>query len=470
MDLSRRQLIASGGLIGGAGLAAALWTGRFRTASPDDDPPGPSHDLDVPAPSEFATVVDAVSVGADPTGREPINRILEQYVDDDTLIIIPAGTYRLLPIELTGYRRFGLAAEPGAHPTFVGDPAHCVPGGESYLRFHEVGGLLFDGIDIDFTAPGAGGTVRINAVGDVVLGDVDITGSCDEQITQLRLDVLDPDATALVERLTLDMPDDETDLTAIFVGEPHAGTAVFRDCTVSGFTDNGLYGSPPGLPTGAGGTVRVERGVYRNNNIANIRLGTEGSVADGVESVSDAPPPVSGGSPANARGIRLRNGQRQLIENCRIQLTSTSRFAHAGITVHETNGGATVRNTEVEVDRDDTPAVRLFPDQNTHAAIPEFDGVTVTGSAAGGQAIFIDDRDETVFRNCTLRQSGANRNGIFLRDSADCRLVNCHIEVTNRPLVLQNSTLLIQNSTLINPQSTETISELLATEESLPRW
>ena len=58
---------------------------------------------------------------------------------------------------------------------------------------------------------------------------------------------------------------------------------------------------------GGGGEVHVLRGLFRNNNIAGVRLGTKGSSVRGTVIVQDelSPPGLGGGR--NQRGLWLRN-------------------------------------------------------------------------------------------------------------------------------------------------------------------
>lgn len=466
MDMERRELlkvVGAGGVGVGAVAGAAVYGSR-RSGTDPNEATGTSSESEIRYSEEFGTVVNAVAAGADSTGNVPINEIIERYADDDTLISFPEGTYRLQPIELSELSRFGIAATDRTWPTFVAEPGNCFSGGSSYVRFNRVEEFLLDGIRFDFTEQSAGGIIRIAAVGDATVANISASGRCDGQIAQFRLDVLEPDARAVVDNLRIDSQLRDEWFTGIFVGEPHAGELVFRNCDVQGYTDNGLYASAPGLEDGAGGTVNVEGGTYRNNNVANVRLGTEGSTARGVTSISDTSPPSDGDVTPNARGFRLRSGQGQLIDRCTVRVASGSKFTHGGIVFHESNGGATVRDTTVEINRDDTPAIRLFDPINEHSTTPVFDGVGITGTANYGMSVLVSGRDETVFRNCTIDQTGAERDGIFFRDSSDCRLVDCYIDVTRQPLVLRDSNLLIENSTLITPDGTEEIDRMEATD------
>ena len=456
MELDRRKLLIGLGIAGGVGIGAGIGTTLL-----DDRPPT---ETDVPHADEFGTVVDAVEAGADPTGEEPVNDIIEGYAGDDTLLSFPDGSYLLEPITLSGYNEFGIAGQGRSRPTFLAESGTCVEGGSSYLHLENVANLLLDGVTFDFTGDSTGGIIRITATGDVIAANIRAPGACPEQVALFRLDVVDEAATAVVDGLQIANERTDSWLTGVFVGKQHAGDLIFRNCSVDGFTDNGLYASAPGLADGAGGIVHVEGGTYRNNNVANVRLGSAGSVARGVTSISDAPPPSDGDVTANARGFRLRSGHGQLIDDCEVRITDDSRFTHGGIVFHETNGGATVQNTRIRIDRNETAAIRLFAQTTDNPETPTFEAIDIGGSAAEGQAVLVEGRDETVFRNCTIGGSGENRTGIVFRDSADCRLVDSTIDVTNHPLVLQNATLEIENTTLVTPDGREEIDEMSATD------
>jgi len=481
-DMERRELLTWIGIGGGVGIGTlgGLWllggggeddddgprtettpsTGRTETATGTPEPQEVRH------AEEFSTVVDAVAAGVDPNGTEPINPFLEEHAGDDTLLSFREGTYPVRPIDLSGYRHLGIAAATEASPTFLAQGDDCIGGGNAFIRLDGVDDLLLDDVTFDFSPNAIGGAIRINATGDATIRDIEATGGCHEQVVLFRIDVTDADSTAVVENLAIDNRDEDIALTGIYVGQPHAGEVVFRDCNVQGFTDNGLYGSPPGLEDGQGGIVHVEGGTYRNNNISNVRLGSEGSTARGVESISDTPPPTTEDSaPANARGFRLRSGQGQLIENCEVRITADSRFTHGGIVFHQTNGGAVVRDTAVEIDRDRTPAIRTFPIDSDHSGTPLFEGLEIVGNAAEGETVMLDGRDGTVFRNCLLEQRGADRNGIYFRDCGDCRIVDSRIDVTRNALILRGSNVTIENSTLVTPDGSQEIDEMDASDE-----
>jgi hypothetical protein len=467
MDMERRELLLLLGVGGSVGVSTLVGASLL-----DDRPRNPPMVTPTERPEpvrrhadEFGTVVDAVAAGADPNGEEPINPFLEEYAADDTLLSFPEGTYRFQPIDLTGYRHLGIAAAGETPPTFAAETGRCLGSGNQYILFDRLEEFLLDNVVFDFDGESTGGELRMNLTGDATITDVSASGGCAEQVAMCRIDVLDADATAVVENLTIDNRSDGIALTGVYVGKHHTGTVAFRNCDVQGFTDNGLYASAPGLEDGGKGIVRVEGGTYRNNNISNVRLGSEGSVARDVTSISDAPPPTTENSPpANARGFRLRTGRGQLIEDCTVRITENSRFTHGGIVFHQTNGGATVRNTSIEIDRNDTPAIRTFPRDNEHSGTPRFAGLKITGNASAGQTVLLEGRDETVFSDCTIEQTGSERNGIYVRNSENCRIVDSRIDVTRNPLVLRGSSVRIENSTFVTPDGTEEIDDMRASD------
>jgi len=471
--MDRRELLKRVGVAGGvgvAGLVAGRWTldGRSGDGPPDarDETP---RDRPVRHADAFGTVVDAVAAGADTGGEVPINGFLERNAADDTLLAFPPGTYRLEPVDLSGYTDLGLAAAYETPPTFVAASGYCIGGGESYASFSGMSRFLLDGVEFDFGVRNAGGVVRVAAMGDVTVRNVAVSGSCDDQVALFRLDVVNPDATATVENLGLSNPAEDTSLTGVYVGRKHAGTVIFRDCEVEGLSDNGLYASAPGLPEGQGGVVHVEGGTYRDNNIANVRLGSDGSTARGVTSVSDAPPPTDTAGPdVNVRGIRLRNGRDQHLQDCSVTITRDAGFSYGGLVFHRKNGGATVTDTTVEVDQHATPAIRAFPLDADRPGTLTFENVEVTGAASREHAVRVDGRDGTTIRNCTLGGTGRNRGGVILRDSRDCRIVDSRIDVTGDPLVLRGSTAAVENTTLVTPDGTRHVDALNATDDDFP--
>lgn len=428
-------------------------TARDGTAETTDEPPEDDEPPDVRHADAFGTVVDVVEAGADPSGETSVTPVIEQEADDDTLLSFPPGTYRVDPFALSAYDSLGVAAATAERPTFVATPGVCLSA--PYLRFEEVSNFLLDGIDLDFTDPGAGGGVRVVADGDATVANVDLAGSCDQQVAAFRIDVVDAESSGLVENLRARHVTDSK-LTGLFVGKPHAGDVTFRDCRVRGFSDNGLYASVMGLDDGANGAVHTRGGSFRDNNISNVRLGSTGSTARGVTVSVDSVPP---GDTVNARGIRLRNRRGQVVEDCDVRFGPNAPESFGAIVFHGDNAGGAVRDTMVRVDRDGVPAVHAFAPNQPDNDPPTFRNVRIAGDARGWYAATLYRRDGTTFEDCVVDQRGDNRGGIRLKNAADCEITGCRIATDRAPVVARGSTVRVRDTTVVTPRGERRIRD-----------
>ncbi|MGM0370910.1 MAG: right-handed parallel beta-helix repeat-containing protein [Halobacteriota archaeon] len=477
--MNRRQLLrqsAVTGLVGLTGVAVyrqvadRFWDETPSNGEIDTDPNGdrptetptdlapPTEEQPVRHGDEFGTVVDAVKAGADPEGNEPIGDMLEEYADDDTLLSFPAGTYLLPQIRLTGYDHLGVAAAHDEHPTFVAPANSCIDT-DPHIQFDQITNFLLEGIDFDFRREGAGGAVNVIASGDATVRDVTAQGSCRQQIAMFRIDIRDPEGTGLVERLRMQNAENSGWMTGAYVGQRHSGEVTFRDCELSEFTDNGLYGSAPGVSDGGGGTVHTEGGHFENNNVSNIRLGTAGSTARDDTIVVESAPKIDS---INLRGIRFRRGSGQLVEDCDIRFGPDVTNSFGAIVFHADNGGARVANTQVTMDSDDIPAIKAFYHSGGGEGGPTFENLTVDGEAKRGYTVQLNGRDGTVFRNCTIEQQGDHRDGIRVAYSEGCELVDSRIDVSGYPLILRDSTMTIRNTTFVTPDGERHVDHMEA--------
>ncbi|MFC6728442.1 hypothetical protein ACFQDG_07290, partial [Natronoarchaeum mannanilyticum] len=185
---------------------------------------------------------------------------------------------------------------------------------------------------------------------------------------------------------------DGADGVGIYVGAEHAGTIEFVDCYVEDFSDNGLYASAPGgsYDDAEGGRVIVEGGLYKNNNISNVRLGTDDSVAREVTMVHDADSPPNDGV-WNQRNLRIRQGgENILVENCDIYHDRGSYYPVELSPLFD-GGSGVIRNTRIYTNSSNqavrshdadwrTENVHLTGDGNFDIGVPA--SGTVTGSDA----------------------------------------------------------------------------------------
>ena len=455
--MERRELLKRAGVGGAVGVTGIVAYDRLRddgeptdageSAPNDSDPPAGDDEEPPRYANEFGTVVDVVRAGADPSGEEPIGDLLADRAGDDTLLSFPAGTYRFPRVELSGFDHLGIAAAGDERPTFRAPAGSCGDMGR-HARFLDVTDFLLDGIDFDFRAEGAGGSVAVIAAGDAAVHDVTVEGSCRNQTSMFRMEIRNPDGTGVAENVRVRDDQDSTWMTGAYVGEEHSGELTFRGCELSEFTDNGLYGSAPGVEGGGDGAVHTVDGRFENNNISNIRLGSTGSTARGDSVVVESAPDAER---VNLRGIRFRRGSEQTVEDCEVRFGSAVRESFGAIVYHADNRGARVIDSHVTVDSDGVPAVRAFYATDEAGGAPVLEGLTIDGEARRGFAVDVEGRNGTSIRNCAIEQSGGNRDGIRLAYSEDCELVDSRVDVTGYPLILRDASVAIRNTTFVTP-------------------
>ena len=382
--MRRRTLIGSLGVVGLVGCLGGEETDdepqtpeATPTSTPDDTSAPTDSPTSTPTDAESAvdaepavdeeladryeSVVDVVAAGADPAGGELIDPVLQDVAADDTLLVVPAGEYRIDSTGLRGYANLGLVAESGSNPEF-----HPVSASQSVLAFDGGRDAHLEGIRFVQTDPDVGGTVRMNVAGDFVMRDIVKEGTHprtedDRGTAGFNVGVFDPDGTGVVERCSAPDGDNRSGRGAVgmFVHRNHTGTLYVRDCHLEGFTDNGLYGSAPSLDDG--GPVHVEGGLYRNNNIAGVRVASAGCSIRDVTIVNDSS--VSFDYATNQRGIWMPYPKDDItIENVdicqRVDDEDTAGDLGAGIVIGQPEAGGRVEDVRIRNDGD-APAIHL---------------------------------------------------------------------------------------------------------------
>ncbi|SNZ16953.1 hypothetical protein SAMN06269185_2826 [Natronoarchaeum philippinense] len=241
------------------------------------------------------------------------------------------------------------------------------------------------------------GEYRYNAVraqsGEVRLENITIRGATGGEEAKLRAEARDEDARMVLDKVWL--PDgvvDGDDAVGLYVGADHAGTIEFIDCYVEGFSDNGLYASGPGagFDDAEDGRVIVEGGLYKNNNISNLRLGSSNSVAREVTLVHDGPSPPNDGV-WNQRNLRIRQpGENIVVEDCDIY-HSVDSYYPVDMSSQFSGGSGVIRNTRIYTNSS-SMAIGNHGDgwsaENVHlTGDGSFDiGIEATGTVTGSDA------------------------------------------------------------------------------------
>ncbi|USZ68086.1 right-handed parallel beta-helix repeat-containing protein [Halorussus salilacus] len=384
----------------------------------------------------FETVVNVADAGADASGEQPINGVLDEHLADDTMLYFPEGRYRLDQWEVTGYTNLGL----------VGDGAVLVPPEERYwLLFGELRDLLVEGFTFDGSADGVAPTNHLAVTGgESVVRDVTWRGHRSKPRTGFAVAAESEDADLLFENVSL--PDGSTGGHAVFAFPRSVGRLTFRDCRVEHWAE-GLYVSYHSGP------LRVIGGYYANNGIQQVRVGGghAGALVRGVTVRVDDPRQPQ--HKPNMRGIWMEEGGSVRVENCDIAVTDLSgTYSSGAIVVGKEFGAATIENTRIrtdadaygilvrdpveEVDEDSMPSMDRLPDDWEVTCR----NVRITGSAPEGTAVRVDRRDDCVFENVCIGHDRGSRDGVAVSGAQGCAVRDSTIDVPGATIATDEAT------------------------------
>lgn len=381
------------------------------------------------AAENYSNVVDIVEAGADSSGAEPINGVLQDHLENDTLIEFPNGRYLLDQQSLYGLQNFGMRA--------VGDDVTLVPAGqhsEYWISGWGVQNFLFEGFTVDETESGIHPEIAFGATDGLVVRDIERVGYHDGNNQSFGFRITESDGSGLIENVRL--PDGGEKAVGIYTDT--TGTLTFRDCRIEGFGDNGLYASR------STGPVQVEGGTYKNNDTSQVRLGSDGSYVKNATIVVNDPPQHQ--MPRNARGVRVSDGPdegRVTVDSCDIVVKNA---VGGGGVVSAYNGGAfTVTDTNIEVGRDYT-SVHSGGERTSNAILADkqsagstgecrVENTSITGEGVNLSAIWFRGRDSTAVENSCIQQSGTSRSGVIYEGCGDNTVVDTTINVPEEAIV-----------------------------------
>lgn len=272
-----------------------------------------------------------------------IDSYLEEWVQDGHQVRIPAGRYE--------WQGEGFTGKSLADASVVGE-----------------GEVIFDASDghafsSNFTPEG----------GDFELRNITIRGQRASGANKIRVYVPDPDATLVFRNFNIPDGSEDDGASGIFVNKRHAGTFELIDAHIEGFADNGLYASSPSQSDGENGEVHVVRGLFRNNNISNVRIGTDRSSVRGSVIVQDAPAPANSGA-HNQRGLRVRQhatGDDIEIED--VHITQTESGNGALVIEGDDGGSGTITGARIRNEISTAP-IRIRNDSEWSASSIDITG------------------------------------------------------------------------------------------------
>lgn len=404
----------------------------------------------------FGQVVDMVDDhGCDSTGSDPCDESLVDAAADDTLLIFPEGTYRFDETNtLLGVNNFGIMGR--GETTFVAPAGH----NGSWFTIDRGRNLLFQNIDLDVTARNTAPTLQLGVTEGLLVRDVEIIGrgtwteqgsdggGSNPAVGNGFLPIVrSPKGHGTVERFVarqggkIGRYNAGRGRVGIFVGKSHKGNLRLVDCHLSEFPNNGIYASR------TTGTVQIDGGIFHNNDISQVRLGSRGSRLSGglvVVEPEKVPPPNQPGDFLNPRGVRIGGGPLS-VGGARIR-DSTIEMRRAkgapAISVAQSGGRFYIQNSEIRIRLGrGAGIIAKAPTGGSHPPPPaphwgRIDNVSIKGRATAGQAILVIDRPGTVIRNVTISHRRGERNGIRLVRSPGSVMARCAIRASKYPVVL----------------------------------
>ena len=395
-----------------------------ETSVPTDGPPGtPEPDI-----GPFEQVVDAVDeLGCDPTGETSCTSELTAGLTANNLVRLPAGQYQLgEPVEITSEGPVGLFGDGVVDllPT---------PGFAEKILSVDAPSFLLQDIEIDITAPETTAGIHVACDEQFHIDSVTYRGRGTHPNPNVpfacNLRIRNPSGNGLIRNLTaphgsaIGHYKNAGGRGGIWIGSGHRGTIRVEDCHLEEFGNNGIYASR------TSGNVEIVGGLYRNNNVAGIRFGGEGSYAENVTIEVDlddySGPRTRMDHSFFTRGIVIEQGPEPGIKDpgaavidCDIAMRNSPSGGGA-ISMWAAGRTLYVRDTRIRTDIDGAPGILRAPmniDDGPGPSEPpryvHLENVEISGTASGGACLSITDAPNCLLENCRIQQSGTDRHGI----------------------------------------------------------
>lgn len=455
--LSRRSLLTlSAGTAAALSGCSVIGSAPEPTADePTEGPPTGDEEIqpDTARPdrsweSEFEHVVDAVEdLGCDPTGETPSDSALVDGIRSDALIRFPAGTYRFERRHVfEAFERLGFVGD--------GDVSFVPPRGFNDTLFSFLGDWqLFAGIDLDVSATDTTAGLRFVTESGFHVEDVEVLGRGihpdSSVVNAFALGVGDADERGVLRNVVATTGSaighykGGNGRVGMWIGGRHRGTIDVVDCHLEEFGNNGIYGSR------TAGSVVVTGGLYRNNNVAGVRLGGGGSVVRGatveVDLSTYTGPYTRTNASYDTRAIVVEQGPkdlagRVLIEDCDVRMLNADR-SQGAIVVWPTGNGPRIERCHIRNDVDWVSGVQGNKPVSTGGTSErgvELRDSTISGGASWGSAVEVVDRPGSTSEGVTIDQQGTDRDGIRLIGSNPITITSSAITTTRYPIFTVN--------------------------------
>jgi len=401
---------------------------------------------------KFDTVVDVVEdLDCDPSGVQPCNDAIADAAEDGTLFRFPEGTYQFSGYTaLREYERIGVVGD--------GDVTFRPPQGfNDKLLDIEAGWAVCKDFDIDIRAENTTAGLRVVTDEGFHVENIEYVGRGvhrgDSVVDGLFPAVRNPDGVGVVKNLVAKQGSAwghyGDGRAGIYVGSMNRGTVKVVDSRLEEFGGPGIYA------TATPGNVQVIGGTFRNNNVASIRIGGDGSFVDGafVEASLEkyGGPRTREDQAFRLRGIIINQKSAYVdkppgaeIRNAEVRIRDVPSPG-GGVAVFGPAKTATIRDSVIANDNDGAPAVYRESRQafDHHPASESerwlyMENVTVEGSASGGTAVVVKDAPESIVRDCDVKTYGENRNGIRFVTSPTSMIDGGTVRTTGYPVSIES--------------------------------
>jgi hypothetical protein len=404
----------------------------------------------------FGTVVDAVDdLGMDPTGHEPIDDALEEAYGDDTLLALPPGRYLVADqhewdagVEGFGLLGLGTGRENVELVFPPGNAGAPDPANHWFLRVSSGRDHLVENLTVQQTGDRVTGVGALFRLADGLrIVDVEFAGFDPEWSHapgfSLLTEITDQDGVGVIRRfvstdggVVSEYPKRKTPIGAF---SPHRGELRIKDAHVEESGSHSAYVSR------TNGCVRVEGGLFRNNDNTNLRLSGGGHpnkrswvrgsrIVVDVEGAAHLP---DGERYQGARGIWVEAGGKHEYGHGDLLIEGVSAVARSNaapfplLLVEHSHGSVTIRNSRfASAVRGVTPVDARW----TYDTVDDGGALTVEsvridapGRTAAGSALDVDERPGTVIRDATITLTAGSVDGLAADRTNDLRVLDSTI-------------------------------------------
>ena len=459
--------------LGVLGAAAASLAGCPGSTEDDTATPAPPTELDsrvatptsAPDPArhgiEFDRVLGAVDdLGLDPSGERAVDGALQQALTrPGTLVVFPAGRYRVTETVTLGVERVGILGQ--------GD-VRLVPdaGFDGLLIDGPIGSIddvLVENVDIDIRADDTTTGIRLLCRNHFHVQDVEYLGRGTDDspggtTSAFLLAVRNAEGHGVLRNAVakkgsrVDGYADGNGRIGVWVGWSNKGTVRIEGCDFREFGNNGAYSSR------TPGRVEIVDCYFLNNNVSGARIGGEGSYVENCTVEIDLEkytgPIADEPTEFNTRGLVVEQGLETSgpplpagaeIRDCRVVARQSPQI-QAVIEQSPQARSLLVRDTEVVCDVDETPAIRrgtpgevAYRPDRQRPPMPYWTrlrNVTVRGRAAGSAAVDLRSAPASSVVNCDIACPGADRDGVMVSRSPRSEVVDSEVATTGHPVVV----------------------------------